>query len=315
MDYSFPRYLLSKQSVDDRALNKDVLAALRTALSASPRAPSTPLSVIEVGAGIGTMLARLLRWGVLTHADYTLVDEMQENIDYARTWLPSWAAQHNFQAESVSPSAPLRLSAPESASQSVTAHFICTDVFDFIATSPPPADLLIAHAFLDLLPMPHSLTRLFSLLKPGGLAWLTINFDGVTTLEPPIRLSAEKSAPPSASSLDAHIERLYHASMDSRPTGGDSQSGRHLFGHINQAGGKILAAGASDWVVHPVQGQYPADEAYFLHFILHFFEQSLGSHPDLDPHAFSAWLATRRQQIENGELVYIAHQMDFLVQV
>ncbi|MEJ5225400.1 MAG: hypothetical protein WHV44_13165, partial [Anaerolineales bacterium] len=170
----------------------------------------------------------------------------------------------------------------------------------------------IAHAFLDLLPMPHSLRRLFSLLKPGGLAWLTINFDGVTTFEPPIRLSADLSAP---ASLDAHIERLYHASMDSRPTGGDSQSGRHLFAHIAQAGGKILAAGASDWVVYPVQGQYPADEAYFLHFILHFFEQSLSGHPDLDPAVFAAWLAQRRQQIENGELIYIAHQMDFLVQV
>lgn len=330
MDYSFPRYLLSKQSVDDRALNKDVLAALQAALSATPS--EQPLSIIEVGGGIGTMLARLLRWGLLPRADYTLVDEMQENIDYARAWLPSWAAQNNFLSKSDSQSASIRFSASESAPQSVTCRLLCADVFDYINTSPPPADLLIAHAFLDLLPMPHSLARLFSLLKPGGLAWLTINFDGVTTFEPPIRLSglpspevseyandvtpirlsAEKSAPASA---DAHIERLYHASMDLRPTGGDSQSGRHLFGHIAQAGGKILAAGASDWVVYPVQGQYPADEAYFLHFILHFFEQSLSGHPDLDPAVFTVWLATRRQQIENSELVYIAHQMDFLIQV
>jgi len=75
----------------------------------------------------------------------------------------------------------------------------------------------------------------------------------------------------------------------------------------------VLAAGASDWVVHAVNGTYLADEKYFLHFILHFFEESLTGHPGLDAAAFAEWLAARREQIERGELVYIAHQMDFLV--
>ncbi len=187
--------------------------------------------------------------------------------------------------------------------------------------------MLIAHAFLDLLPMPASLVQLFGLLKPHGLAWLTINFDGVTSLEPPIRFSASpsvassaapsirfsasESAAPSAD-LDTTLERLYHQTMDARPTGGDSQSGRHLFQHLEQAGGEILAAGPSDWVVYPTRGSYPADEAYFLHFILHFFELSLTGHPDLNPEVFAAWLAARHAQVERGELVYLAHQLDFL---
>jgi hypothetical protein len=33
----------------------------------------------------------------------------------------------------------------------------------------------------------------------------------------------------------------------------------------------------------------------------------------LDADTFEHWLAKRREQIECGELVYIAHQMDFLV--
>ena len=101
--------------------------------------------------------------------------------------------------------------------------------------------------------------------------------------------------------------------MDARPTGGDSRAGRHLFGHLRQAGADILAAGASDWVVHGANGAYPADEKYFLHFILHFFEESLTGRPALDAGAFANWLAARHAQIERGELVYIAHQMDFLV--
>jgi hypothetical protein len=176
-------------------------------------------------------------------------------------------------------------------------------VFDFISSDPPKADLLIAHAFLDLLPMPESLPKLFSLVKPDGLAWLTLNFDGVTTLEPVIEPA-----------LDLKIERLYHQTMNERPTGGDSQSGRHLFKHLRDSGVQILAAGPSDWVVYAQNGRYQADEAYFLHFILHFFEQSLTGHSGLDPKTFADWLQERRAQIDRGELVFIAHQMDFLVQ-
>lgn len=176
------------------------------------------------------------------------------------------------------------------------------DVFDYIAQRPVLADLLIAHAFLDLLPMPESLTPLLSLTK--NLAWLTLNFDGVITLAPCLDPS-----------LHAVIQRLYHETMDTRPGGGDSLSGRHLFGYLEQAGGRIEAAGASDWVVYPQAGQYPADEAYFLQYILHFFEEALGNHPGLDKAVFTDWLEKRREQVQRGELVYVAHQMDFLVRV
>jgi len=292
MKYSFPRYLLSKQSLDDRALNKDVLAALKANL------PEGPLSIIEVGGGIGTMLARLLRWDVISRAEYTLVDEMEENIQFARTWLPEWAGENGLDVN-VTETDDLQLF---DARRDLRVKLVQADVFDFIDGQLMPADLLIAHAFLDLLPMPDSLSKLFSLTKT--LAWLTLNFDGVTTFEPVIDPA-----------LDANIERLYHETMDTRPGGGDSQSGRHLFGHLEQAGVEIEAAGASDWVVYPVDGGYPADEVYFLQFILHFFEESLESHTDLDATAFVDWLAKRRGQIEGGELVYIAHQMDFLVKI
>ena len=296
MEISFPRYLLAKQSVDDRALNQTVFKALQAELANWPA--EQPLQVVEVGAGIGTMLARLLRWNTLpAQVEYTLVDEMEENIAFARNWLPEWGAQNGYIVET-NPEG-LRFSAPKSVIQ---IHLAQVDVFDFIrARAGFRYDLLIAHAFLDLLPMPEGLLSLFQLLKPAGLAWLTVNFDGVTSLEP--TLDPE---------LDARIERLYHQSMDARPSGGDSQSGRHLFGYLKQAGAEIVSAGASDWVVYPLKGQYPADEAYFLHFILHFFESSLGQNPALDPGQFRDWLARRHLQVEQAELSYIAHQIDFL---
>jgi len=291
MDYSFPHYLLSKQSVDDHALNKDVLNALKAHL------PQQPIRIIEVGAGIGTMLRRLLRWDVIQRAEYILVDEMAENIEYASAWIPQFATEAGLSVErSEHLSGQLRVF---DETHDVRICLERADVFDFIQKNKEPADLLIAHAFLDLLPMPESLPKLLALTN--NLAWLTINFDGVTSLEPAIDAA-----------LDKQIERLYHQTMDTRPTGGDSQSGRHLFGHLQSVGTEILAAGASDWVIHAVGGKYLADEKYFLHFILHFFEESLMGHPELDTGTFSKWIAERRAQIERGELVYIAHQMDFL---
>jgi len=290
MDYSFPRYLLAKQSVDDRALNRPVYDQMTASL------PKQPLRIIEVGAGIGTMLARLVRWGWLKQADYVLVDEMAENIAYAADWLPRWGAESGLSVERDGADR-LRLF---DSSRKIRVRLVQADVFDFIRSQPAPADLLIAHAFLDLLPLPASLPPLFSLTK--DLAWLTVNFDGLTSLEPTLDPA-----------LDSEIERLYHRSMDTRPSGGDSQCGRHLFSHLRAVDVDLLAAGASDWVVHPVNGTYPADEAYFLQFILHFFEESLGGHPELDSAVFASWLAERRAQIERGELVYIAHQIDFLV--
>lgn len=290
MEYSFPRYLLSKQSVDDRALNKDVLNALKTHL------PQKPLRIIEVGGGIGTMIKRLTNWDVVCTAEYVLVDEMSENIEYAQAWIPQWAEETGL---SVERSAENQMRVFDS-TRDIRIQLERADVFDFIQNNKTPADLLIAHAFLDLLPMPESLTKLLTLTN--GLAWLTLNFDGVTTLEPVINIA-----------LDEHIERLYHKTMDERHTGGSSKSGRYLFSHLQHAGADILAAGASDWVVYGVDGNYPQDESYFLHFILHFFEESLKGNPELDEAVFADWLKKRHEQSERGELVYVAHQMDFLV--
>ena len=292
MNYSFPRYLLSKQTVDDRALNRGVLEALKANL------PSRPIHIIEIGAGIGNMVARLLSWNVITRADYIQVDAMEENIQFALEWIPKWAAGAGLKAERVTDN---HLRVFDEARE-IDIHFECADVFDFILKNAAPADLLIAHAVLDLFRMPESLLKLLSLTK--DLAWLTVIFDGVTSLEPTID-----------DQLDDQIEQLYHETMDKRVTGGDSRAGRHLFAHLRKADAHILAAGASDWVVHALDKKYPGDEEYFLQFILHFFEESLSGHPALDAAAFANWLSKRREQILDGELVYIAHQLDFLVRV
>jgi hypothetical protein len=56
-------------------------------------------------------------------------------------------------------------------------------------------------------------------------------------------------------------------------------------------------------------GTYPDGEGFFLECIL----QTI--HDELDdlarPGALVDWLAVRRRQLGRGELLYIAHQLDF----
>lgn len=274
MEYSFTRYLAAKQPIDDRSLNRGVYEELVAQL------PLGPLEILEIGAGTGTMIDRLDALGLLARGGrYTAVDADPANIAAARARLAG-------------------------AELPVTVELVAADVFDFVQREGVRRwDLLIANAFLDLTDGPRLLPQLFQMLSPGGYFYFTINFDGLTILEPP--LDPE---------FDEKVISLYHQTMDERrvagrATGG-SRAGRALLSQIPAAGGEILAAGSSDWVVLPHQNRYPGDEAYFLHHILHFFEESLTGRPELEPEQLAVWLARRHAQVEAGELILIAHQLD-----
>jgi hypothetical protein len=298
--YSFTRYLAAKKSVDDRALNRHVWKSLVQALP--PSSAKTPLQVLEIGAGIGTMVERLLDWGLLTQATYTAIDAKRNNIQAAYRRLPAWAEARGFSVER----RPGQMDFLKKESN-VLVELQAADLFDFAARQCGQRawDLLIAHAFLDLMDVPATLPHLFCLLRPNRLFYFTIVFDGATLLEPVIDPA-----------LDAHILALYHRTMDQRITAGkpsgDSQAGRHLFEHLQRAGAQVLAAGSSDWVVFAGANGYAADEAYFLHFIVHTIHTALEGHPELDAEQLGNWIAQRHAQIEAGKLIYIAHQLDFL---
>jgi hypothetical protein len=99
-------------------------------------------------------------------------------------------------------------------------------------------------------------------------------------------------------------ERVRHG----RPAG-ESRAGRHLLGHLRAAGAPPLAAGSSDWVVHAgPDGSYPDDEDAFLDVVLTTIEDALTER--VEPAVLTGWIAARRHQLAEGELVYIAHQLD-----
>ena len=97
--YNFTRYLSAKKTVDDRALNRTVWKRLVHALASYP--VEDRLRVLEIGAGIGTMVERTLDWGLLAKATYLALDAEQSNISEASSRLPSWAAASGYTVENL----------------------------------------------------------------------------------------------------------------------------------------------------------------------------------------------------------------------
>jgi ubiquinone/menaquinone biosynthesis C-methylase UbiE len=266
---NFIRYLLAKRTVDDRALNRHVWQTL----AAQVANRSQPLQLLEVGAGVGTMVERLVAWELLTAGHYTAVDANSNCIAHARQRLGD--RYHHLDLT-----------------------WQTADLLHFARKAPAQQwDLILAHALLDLVDVPQVLPQLFKLLRPGGLFYFSLNFDGATIFEP-------------ALPGDTAVLTAYHQAMDDRP--GGSQTGRQLFHQVQAAGGQVLAMGSSDWVVYPQNGIYAADETFFLHYILDTIDEALANHTRPDAALRQSWLQQRRAQIEGRQLVYIAHQLDLV---
>lgn len=268
----FIRYLSSKRSVDDRALNRRVWDQMVSRAKAGPR-------VLEIGGGIGTMIERVVEEDRLHPRSWTMIDAD-----------PTLVAEAGRRVGTAVP---------------FPVDLVAEGLEPFLHSTPAPFDLVIASAFLDLVDAARILPRMAPLCVPSGLFLFSITFDGLTALEPEIDPD-----------LDRRIVELYHRTMDERVTdgarSGDSRSGRHLLTLLPRSGYRIVAAGSSDWIVHPTDGAYHADERYFLSCILGFFEQSISARPEMDRKELDYWLRLRRDQLARAELVFLAHHLDVL---
>lgn len=379
-DYSFRRYLTAKTTVDDRALHGPTEARLEAELAdvSAARDRATPVRVLEVGAGVGTTLPRLLARDRLPgRVHYTMLDRKAENVDSARERLRAWGDRRDTPVDRAEPDDPaddLRLSHDDGI---VTVRFVTADAFEFVAgrgADAPGYDLLLAQAFLDLTDLDSDLPRLLSVVTDGGLVYAPITFDGETVFEPT-----------PADLRDDAVLDLYHATMDAPDRPGSSTTGRELLTALPASGCAILSAGASDWVVYPQGGDerrvesaapetdadapdetasprdlpdatapaselpgvttpdppvpaveaaweatddahYLADEAYFCHHIVHTVESAVGAvlagetsvdpeRVDLSRADLRAWAETRHRQIHDGDLLYLAHNLDLLARV
>jgi len=342
---SFRRYLRAKRSVDDRALDRRLVGLLRERLAErasgahrTERATETersarasgPLRVLEVGAGVGTMIARLIDWEVLPpgRTRYVAVDRDGDTLDGLGPFLREWAAgRSDVSVVDAGPSADGDSAADggafvvESPTRTVEVEPVAADAVDYAESTLGEWDAVIGTALLDVLGLDR-LDPLLGALAPGGTYYFPITFDGGTRFRP--------SRPD-----DRAVERLYHRHMDEKP-GGNSRAGGDALGRLREADeSTLLGVAGSDWVVRPGDSGdgYPGDEAFFLRHILDTVEEAVGEviaaerregkrqrtgeteAVDLSAADLDAWLRDRREQVDAGELVYLTHQLDLLGRV
>lgn len=297
MTVEFERYLRAKRTVDDRSIDRRVLEAFRERVAQRAALDDGPLSVLEVGAGVGTMPARLLEWGILPpgRTRYTAVDVDQDAVAEVPSHLRGWADGRDV---SVSGRDPIALTDPE---RSVEITPIVAEATEYAEQTAGEWDVLVGSALLDILEL-SGLSSLLGALASGGLYYFPITFDGATRFRP--------SHP-----ADRTIERYYHEHMDTKP-GGDSRAGGAVLERLQRTDGvRVLGVAGSDWIVRPIDGDYPNDEADFLRHILNTIEGAAGEVAGDDSAALDEWLTVRREQLDSGELIYLTHQLDILGQV
>ena len=280
MNHARTRYLESKRSVDQTALSEVVRTSFVDAVPPNP-------SIVEVGCGTGVTVPRLFEWGI-SDAAYKGIDQSQTLIDFAEDVRPRELAN---QGHSVAETDDGFSIGP------FEAQFDRGEVPAALADE-QDHDVVMAQAFLDLVSIEQFFTAAVEALTPGGLIYAPITFDGATMFYP--------SHP-----ADHAVEKGFHRRMGST----DDQAvtaGRESIEVCRRLNGPLRAVRSSDWIVRPDGRGYPRDEAFFLSCILGFIEQSVES---LDgPHRLDEWLQTRRRQLDNADLMYVAHQFDILYQ-
>ena len=287
-----PCYLAAKKTIDDQSLNHHVWKTLHQALAAGNK----PLTVLEIGAGIGTMFQRMVDRGLLTGpVAYVATDSDPDQLPAARHYLSRWAQQRGhrlrwteeWRADLQTPRTDISLSLETASAETLASR----------AEALGPFHLVSAHAVLDLVDFPRVLPRLLSRLTPGGMAYFTCNFDGETLFLP-------------ETEDDRMIMDRYHATMETRLRGA-SRTGRRLLSFLQGPGLELLAAGSSDWIIHPRNHRYSADEIFFINAIIDTVEGEL-AHKERPPSGLAAWADLRRRQVAYGRLSLLARHLDLL---
>lgn len=290
--FDYPDYLSAKKLIDDASLNPKVWAELLNILQ-TRQSDSQSVRILEIGAGIGTMIERLLQSGLLLNCDYTTL-ELEPGFDVvARQRLENWCRRHDGRL-SLESDGTWRVAQGNSR---VNILWTCSDAMNLSRYFQDGAfDLMIGHAVVDLLPVPLCMPAMLECLADSGAFYFSLNYAGVTSFHPP-------------HPTDQAISEAYNADMDSRFPALDwkpSQTGILLGPWLSGQGHTILAEGSSNWNLTSATGSaLPANR--FIGNILDTIAKALNGMPGLDN-----WLQGRYEQLQRGELTLHAGNHDYL---
>jgi len=273
-------------------LSQRVLDSLRGQL-----ATRNSLRVLEIGAGIGTMPARLIDLGIIAKAEYMMLDSDLSSLERGWEYLDEWASSRGIESTVMEDGMKLTGNGIDCEIRGVHK-----DAIEFARTwNGRPFGLLIAHLFLDLIDVRSHLQLFLDLLEEGGVFYFSSNFDGMTSILP-------------SDDRDAMMIEAYHSVMDHKSLGWGyprSRTGSQIISLLLRMDDvDLVDAAASDWVVIPRKGSYTRNEGDFLHFMIDTIGNALKEDHSID--FLEDWVVSKHRQVDEGRMVFIVHQIDVL---
>lgn len=293
MPVGFAEYLEAKFDLDERSLDREVRAAFVQSLQRMPA-----VHCIDVGAGAGATFRRLVDAGLDMPLSVVALDRDPLLLEIARE---DAARRLRARGREVSVEAGEVRAAGEPA---CSLRLVASEFQDFRPARAP--NVVVAHAFLDIVPLADALRLFADWLEPGGLLYAGLNYDGETNLLPASEDEAFEST------ILAHYnDSMERRRVDGRPIGG-AYSGRRLHRLLPAHGFEILACGSSDWSLTPHLGAYRAGDATCLQALLDMIGGEAQRSGLFDPGRLERWRADRLGCLRDRRLGLVAHQLDLL---
>jgi ubiquinone/menaquinone biosynthesis C-methylase UbiE len=278
MPVAFADYLAAKFALDERSLNCEVRGAFLEGLQRLPH-----IECLDVGAGTGATLRRLLQSGLSTPLSVTLLDRDRDLLEQARAGLAGW-----LQASAMPPA----------------IRFVAEALNDHRPDR--RYNVITAHAFLDIMPLTQAL-RLFSgWLQPGGYLYASLNYNGETVLADAYENGA----------FEGQLLDYYNHTMETRPRRrpGHGRGVLRTASHGAPAGIRVSRARLRqlDWHIAPLQGRYRDNDAVCLTALLEMIRSEAQRSDLFRREELDRWHDDRQRRVQEGRLAMHVHQTDVL---
>ena len=289
--FDYPEYLSAKKNIDDTSLNRTVWDTMAGWLLSSQN-DDNKVEILEIGAGTATMIERLLDAELLMNCRYTALELEPGFRDHAMERMRAASKKHDLAFTVVDPDN--WVISQESCR--IEIQWRTDDITkNKEAYKEGAFDMIIAHAVMDLLPIPKCLDKILKSMRPGGAFYFSLNFAGETVFTP-----REED--------DTEIINAYHSDMDKRFSKLDwqaSRTGVELGTWLREHGHKVIAEGESNWQLSSLDVNDTQIQR-FISNILETIEKALSGTSGLD-----TWIDKRKQQLKSGQLKFFAANKDY----
>ncbi len=293
MPVPFADFLEAKFALDERSLNGEVRGAFLDALHSLPQ-----IHCLDAGAGTCATFRRLLNSGSTTPLFVTALDRDPGLLVIARHAAEGWLRALGLE--------------PCIAGGGILTHgkrhtgigFAAGELKDYRPDR--LYNVITAHAFLDIVPLPEALRLFAAWLQPGGYLYASINYDGDTAF-----VEMYDDAAFEARLLDHYNHTMERRRVDGQVTGG-AYCGRRLYGLLPEYGFEIIAHGSSDWNIAPWEGEYRDGDALCLQALLEMIREEGESSSLFNQGELDRWREDRLRLLQQRRLGLTIRQLDLL---